>query len=65
MCMVDIQSAIAEIRGGKNEEIRKKQDKNIMSASAMQGSHNQHSDDKCHKISQNELGLIKFCAVSI
>ena len=40
MCrsMVDIQSVTAEIRRGKKE--RKKQDKNIMSASAMQGDHN-------------------------
>jgi len=35
--MVDIYSATAEIRGGK----KKKQDKNIMSASATQGSHKQ------------------------
>jgi len=37
--MIAIQSATAEIRQGKKEE-RKKQDKNIMSASAMQGGHN-------------------------
>ena len=37
--MVDIQSATAEIRRGKKEE-RKKQNKNIMSASATQGGHN-------------------------
>ena len=49
MCasMVDIQSATAEIRRGKNQERRrkkKKQDKNIMSASATQGGHNkQHT----------------------
>ena len=44
MCgsMVDIQSATAEIRRGKKEE-RKKQDKNIMSTSAMQGGHNKDS----------------------
>jgi len=36
--MVDIQSETAEIRRGKKEE-RQKQDKNIMSASAMQGGH--------------------------
>jgi len=44
MCgsIVDIQSATAEIRRGKKEEDRKtKQNKNIMSASAMQGGHNQ------------------------
>jgi len=40
--MVDIQSATAEIRRGKKEE-RKKQDKNIMSASATQGGHNKDS----------------------
>jgi len=44
MCrsMVDIQSATAEIRGGKEEKMneRKKQDKNIMSASATHGGHN-------------------------
>jgi len=41
MCgsMVDIQSATAEIRRGKKEE-KKPQGKNIMSASATQGSHN-------------------------
>jgi len=41
MCrsMVDIQSATAEIRPGKKRE-KKKQDKNIMSASATQGGHN-------------------------
>jgi len=43
MCrsLVDIQSATAEIRRGKEEEKSKeKQDKNIMFASAMQGDHN-------------------------
>jgi len=41
MCgsMVDIQTATAEIRRGE-EERKKKQDKNIMSASARQGNHN-------------------------
>jgi len=38
--MVDFQSVTAEIRRGKKEERRKKQDKNIMSTSAMQGGHN-------------------------
>jgi len=40
MCgsMVEIQSATAEIRRGK-ERKKKKQDKNIMSASATQGGH--------------------------
>jgi len=40
---VDIQSATAEIRRGKRRRRRrkkKKRDKNIMSASAMQGGHN-------------------------
>jgi len=42
MCrrMVDIQYAAAEIRRGKKEERKKKQDKNIMSASATKGDHN-------------------------
>jgi len=43
MCgsIVDIQSATAEIRRGKEDvERKKKQDKNIMSASATQGGHN-------------------------
>jgi len=40
--MVDIQSATAEIRRGKKEKGRKKpQGKNIMSASAKQGGHNE------------------------
>jgi len=45
--MVDIQSATAEIRSGKNqeeeeeEEERKKQDKNIMTTSATHGGHNE------------------------
>jgi len=44
--MVDIQSATAEIRQGKNEERRrkKKQDNNIMYASAMQGDHKKPRD---------------------
>jgi len=44
MCgsMVDIQSATAEIRRGKYQERKKKQDKNIMSASATHGGHNKH-----------------------
>jgi len=46
MCrsMVDIQSATAEIRRGikkdRKKERQKSQGKNIMSASAMQGGHN-------------------------
>jgi len=39
--MIDIQSATAEIRQEKKKKERKKQDKNIMSASAMQGGHKQ------------------------
>jgi len=46
MCgsMADIQSATADIRRGKKEEDRNKkpQGKNTMSASAMQGGHNEH-----------------------
>ena len=38
--MVDIHSATTEIRRGKKEERKKPQGKNIMSASATQGSHN-------------------------
>ena len=38
--MVDIHSAIAEIRRGKEKERKKKRDKNIMSTSAAQGGHN-------------------------
>jgi len=34
--MVDTQSATADIRRGKKQERRKKQDKNIMAASATQ-----------------------------
>jgi len=42
--MVDIQSAAAESRRGIKEEDRKKpQGKNIMSASATQGGHNKNS----------------------
>jgi len=37
---IDIQSVTAEIRRGKHQEEGKKQDKNIMSATATQGSHN-------------------------
>jgi len=47
MCisMVDIQSATAEIRRGKKKKERRKkpQGKNIMSASATQGGHNNHT----------------------
>jgi len=41
--MIDIQSATAEIRRGEKRRKKKKQDKNIMSASAMQGGHNKGS----------------------
>jgi len=46
MCgsMVDIQSPTAEIRREKKKE-RKKQDKNIMSASATKGGHNNKIPD--------------------
>jgi len=37
---VDIQSATTEIRQGKKERKKKKQDKNIMSTSAMQVGYN-------------------------
>jgi len=49
--MVDIQSATAEIRRGKNQEEErwKPQGKNIMSASATQGGHN-----KCRKKTDQE-----------
>jgi len=43
--MVDIQSAMAEIRRGKKKRKKKKkkpQGKNIMSASAMQGGHKKY-----------------------
>jgi len=48
MCgtMVNIQSAASEIRRGikkKIEDRKKPQGKNIMSASAMQGSHNKQT----------------------
>jgi len=38
--MVDIQSAAAEIRQGIKKDTKKLQGKNIMSASATQGGHN-------------------------
>jgi len=38
--MADIHSATAKIRRGKKKERRKKQDKNIMSASTTQGGYN-------------------------
>jgi len=52
MCgrMVDIQSAMAEIRRGKKEkeEDENTQDENIMSASAMQGGHSKIRIIYCH-----------------
>jgi len=60
MCrsMVDIHSATAEIRRGKKEEEEiKKQDKNIMSASATQGVYNEvHT--------QFDLELLNYAEVS-
>jgi len=47
MCasIAGIQSVTAEIKRGKKKERKKKpQGKNIMSASAMQGSHNKRQD---------------------
>jgi len=41
--MVDIQSVTAEDRRGKKDRKKKPQGKNIMSASATQGSHNNKS----------------------
>jgi len=41
--MVDIQSATAEIKQAKKKRKKKPQGKNIMSASAMQGGHNEAS----------------------
>jgi len=48
MCrsMVDIHSAAAEIRRGKQKEERKKRYKNIMSASATQGGHKETDEYK-------------------
>jgi len=45
MCenMVNIHSATAEIRRGKKKERKKKQDKNIMSASGTQGGYKTRS----------------------
>jgi len=44
--MIDIQSAAAEIRRGKKKkkDIKKPQGKNIMSASATQGGHNDQTN---------------------
>ena len=53
MCgsMVDIQSATAEIRRGKKEDRKKKQDKNIMSASPTQGGHKKPDQRICTSFS--------------
>jgi len=75
MCgsMVDIQSAVAEIRRGiKKEEDRKKpQGKNTMSASAMQGGHNNQLKTSRHgNLTKNAAspphidGLNHVCQVS-
>jgi len=61
MCgsMVDIQSVAAEIRRGiKEEEERKKpQGKNIMSASAMQGGHKEAQED-CRTYTVEETATV-------
>jgi len=44
--MANIQPATAEIRRGKKERWKKPQGKNIMSASAAGGSHNQNNHKK-------------------
>jgi len=63
MCrsMVDIQSATDEIRRGKKEE-RKKQDKNIMSASATHGGHIMTMDKQC--MQRLTAPSLKQCVVS-
>jgi len=48
--MVDIQSATTKIRQGKKEKRRKKEDKNIMSVSAMQGGHKKEERNHRTKI---------------
>jgi len=57
MCgsMVDIQSATAEIRRGKK---KKKQDKNIMSASATQGGHNKAAASPSHTDGAVALSMV-------
>ena len=55
--MVDIQCAAAEIRQGKKEEDRKKpQGKNIMSASATQGGHNKHTYFRLYRENKHPTG---------
>jgi len=69
--MVDIQSAAAEIRRGIKEEDRKKpQGKNIMSASATQGGHNKrefHEHETkllVHEI-QEPLKLVRLLKITV
>ena len=59
MCrsMLDIQSAMAEIRQGKKKE-KKTQDENIVSASAMQSGHKNWSSDKLYKMGQFSGALL-------
>jgi len=62
MCgsMVDIQSPTVEIRRGKNkrkEERKNMQDKNIMSASATQGGHNEVRYDRLDTASLHGVKL--------
>jgi len=54
--MVDIQSATAEIRRGRKERRKKKQDENIMFASATQGGHDR---------TKRELIVVLLSAVNI
>ena len=68
MCasVVDIQSATAEIRRGKTKkERRKKQDKNIMSASATQGGHNKYTQVMYCIHSAYIMGVILFSLLDV
>jgi len=69
MCaiVVDIQSATAEIRRGKTKKERsKKQDKNIMSASATQGGHNKYTQIMyCSHSAAYTMGVILFCLLDV
>ena len=63
MCgsMVDIQSAAAKIRRGiKKEDKKKSQGKNIMSASATQGGHNQESAFVCIVYNKRDMFIIRL-----
>jgi len=64
MCrsMVDIQSVAAEIRRGKKKDRMKAQGKNIMYASATQGSHNKHTQNEfCLKSAHySRLGQVHY-----